>query len=72
MDFYGGIVLLPYTKAFNETLRNWYRPNFNNSVKKLSVQKNSIYNLFYDGMLQQPVKGTYWIHNDSQWANATR
>lgn len=41
MDFYGGIVLLPYSKIFEKTL-------------------------------QWPVKGTYWIRNDSQSANVTR
>ncbi|XP_071567832.1 uncharacterized protein [Temnothorax nylanderi] len=71
MDF-GGIVLLPFIKIFNKTLHKWCESNFDDSIKKLDVEKKSVYNLFYDGMWQLPVKGTYWmIHDDIQWANAT-
>ncbi|XP_071555926.1 uncharacterized protein [Temnothorax nylanderi] len=31
----------------------------------------SICDLFYDGTWQEPVKGMYWKHNDTLWANAT-
>jgi len=72
MDFYNGIVLLPYTKIFDKTLHKWYRSNLDGCTEKPSMQKSVVYNLFYDGTWQWPIKGTYWIHNDSQWANATR
>lgn len=72
MDFYDGIVLLPYIKQCEKTWHNWCKSDLDNYTEKLSMQKSRVYNLFYDGMWQRPVKGTYWIHNDSQWANATR
>ncbi|XP_011874330.1 PREDICTED: uncharacterized protein LOC105565610 isoform X2 [Vollenhovia emeryi] len=82
MDFYGGIVLLPYMiKVHDEKWRRLLSPSFNVSVKKkrspkkaqqaLVKRKGSVYNLFYDGILQQPVEDTYWIHGNCEWANAT-
>ncbi|XP_024883464.1 uncharacterized protein LOC112462105 isoform X2 [Temnothorax curvispinosus] len=71
MDFYNGIVLLPFTKIFGKTVHKLCKPDFDDSMKKMSVVKSSVNNLFYDGMWQLPVKGTYWIHDDRQWANAT-
>ncbi|XP_024883465.1 uncharacterized protein LOC112462106 isoform X1 [Temnothorax curvispinosus] len=76
MDFYNGTVLLPYIKMFDETLYKRCEPNFDDSIKQLSVQRGvPVYNLFYDGIWQPPVKGTYYtvknIHGVSQWANAT-
>ncbi|XP_011160878.2 uncharacterized protein LOC105196565 isoform X1 [Solenopsis invicta] len=77
MDFYGGIVILQYTKT-DDILYKLHLmkdtsifKSLDDCTKKLSVQKNVIYNLFYDGMWQRPLKDTYWIHNDYQWANAT-
>ncbi|XP_077265709.1 uncharacterized protein LOC143899346 [Temnothorax americanus] len=35
------------------------------------INFTSIFNLFYDGTWQEPVKGMYWKHNDNFWANAT-
>lgn len=75
MDFYGGFVLLPYTKIFDDSLHKLYKSDLDDCIKNQSVQKSTlseVYNLFYDGTWQRPVKGTYWIHNGSQWANATR
>ncbi|XP_071567836.1 uncharacterized protein [Temnothorax nylanderi] len=71
MDFYNGIVLLPFTRIFSKTVHKLCKPDFDDSIKNMSVVKSSVYNLFYDGMWQLPVKGTYWIHDDRQWANAT-
>ncbi|XP_012064110.1 PREDICTED: uncharacterized protein LOC105627437 [Atta cephalotes] len=73
MDFHCGVVLLPYTKIFDKTLHKWCKSNLDDCIKKSNMQKNNniVYNLFYDGMWQQPVESTYWVHNDSQWANAT-
>ncbi|XP_077263301.1 uncharacterized protein LOC143898078 isoform X2 [Temnothorax americanus] len=72
MDFYNGIVLLPFTRIFGKTVHKLCKPDFDDSIKKMTVVKSSVYNLFYDGMWQLPVKGiTYWIHGDRQWANAT-
>ncbi|XP_018392921.1 PREDICTED: uncharacterized protein LOC108771988 [Cyphomyrmex costatus] len=72
MDFHNGVVLLPYTKILDETLHKWFKSNYDDCcIKKLSIQKSIVHDLFYDGMWQQPVKNTYWTHNDSQWANAT-
>lgn len=55
MDFHDGIVLLPYTKVFEVTYK--CSPNFDNLINKLSVQKSSIHNLFYDGKWQRTVSG---------------
>jgi len=32
----------------------------------------SIYNFFYDGTCQYPVKNTYWMYNDNTCAQATK
>jgi len=32
----------------------------------------SIYNFFYDGTWQYPVKNTYWMYNDNVYAQATK
>jgi len=32
----------------------------------------SIYNFFYDGTWQYPVKNTYWMYNDNICAQATK
>ncbi|XP_071567841.1 uncharacterized protein [Temnothorax nylanderi] len=72
MDFYGSIVLLPFTKIFNKTTIKWCESNFDDSIKVTNLQRSMpVYNLFYDGMWQLPINGTYWIHDDRQWANAT-
>ncbi|XP_011700263.1 PREDICTED: uncharacterized protein LOC105457345 [Wasmannia auropunctata] len=71
MDFYGGIILLPYIKIFDKTLHKWCNSNLDDCKKTLSMHKHLVYNLFYDGMWQQPIKATYWIHNNCQMANAT-
>ncbi|XP_011707446.1 PREDICTED: uncharacterized protein LOC105462506 isoform X2 [Wasmannia auropunctata] len=72
MDFYGDIVLLPYTKVFDKMLHKQCNFTLDNCRKTLSVDsKHPVFNLFYDGIWQQPVKGTYWIHNNCQMANAT-
>lgn len=79
MDFSGGIVLLPYIKIFHRTLCEHSKGSLD--ICPLKSDAYSAYdtfkNLFYDGMWQQPVKGTYWIYNDhgthkELWANATR
>ncbi|XP_011061101.1 PREDICTED: uncharacterized protein LOC105150012 [Acromyrmex echinatior] len=37
----------------------------------VKINDISVGNLFYDGAWQKPIKGMYWKHNDSLWANAT-
>ncbi|XP_036144802.1 uncharacterized protein LOC105836166 isoform X2 [Monomorium pharaonis] len=69
MDFYDGIVVLPYIKTTEIPYKLHLKKD--DCAKKLNLQKSIVYNLFYDGMWQRPVKDTYWIHNDCQWANAT-
>lgn len=81
MDLYGGVILLPWIKIFDRYQR--FKPNFNNLIQPSINEVNfsntfaneksvSIYNLFYDGKWHKPVKDTYWEHNNSLWANATR
>jgi len=72
IDFCNGIVLLPHTQMCYETLEKC-PPSFFDLVKKPSskLQKDLVYYLFYDGTWQPPVKGTYWIHDECQIANAT-
>lgn len=53
MDFYDGIVLLPYTLISTHT----FLFIFDDLINKLNVQRSSVHNLFYDGMWQRPVKG---------------
>lgn len=55
MNFYGGIILLPYTKVFANHLCDDYLI-FHDFKKIANVQKSSINNLFCDGIWQQPVK----------------
>ncbi|XP_011874328.1 PREDICTED: uncharacterized protein LOC105565609 isoform X2 [Vollenhovia emeryi] len=72
MNFHGGIVLLPFARPFKKTLESshfYFAPD--NPGKVQNVQKSSVNNLFYDGAWQRPVNDTYWIHDDTQWANAT-
>ncbi|KYN32391.1 hypothetical protein ALC56_13248, partial [Trachymyrmex septentrionalis] len=38
----------------------------------VKINDISVGNLFYDGAWQKPIKGMYWKHNDSLWANATQ
>jgi len=38
MDFYNGIVLLPYTKIFDKTLHKWCRFNLDNCTEEPSMQ----------------------------------
>lgn len=78
MDFCGGIALLPYGKIFGKTLYtlSYERQNFdidNYKIKsEISELKIPIYDLFYYGEWQRPVKNTYWIYNETLWAHATR
>ncbi|XP_029172367.1 uncharacterized protein LOC114941513 [Nylanderia fulva] len=72
----GGNVLLPYGKIFDKTLNTMYEwKDFNDEsyeIKDIELKsKKLIYNLFYDGKWQQPVKNTYWIYNETLWAHAT-
>lgn len=56
MDFYGGIVVLPYTKVFEDVYKYSFI-SFDDLVKKLNVvQKSLVHDLFYDGIWQQPIK----------------
>ncbi|KAL6262331.1 hypothetical protein P5V15_007422 [Pogonomyrmex californicus] len=71
MNFYDGIVLLPYIKTFDVRLPKVCESNQDYYAIKPNLHKNAIYNLFYNGMWQKPVKGAYWLHNDIQWASAT-
>ncbi|KMQ86412.1 hypothetical protein RF55_14600 [Lasius niger] len=77
MDFCGGIALLPYGKIFGKTLYtlSYERQNFdidNYKIKsEISELKIPIYDLFYYGEWQRPVKNTYWIYNETLWAHAT-
>ncbi|XP_077263529.1 uncharacterized protein LOC143898144 isoform X2 [Temnothorax americanus] len=81
MDLYGGVVLLPWLKIVDK-LHKRFETSFNDSIQPSKNQVNlsnippntkfvSIYNLFYDGKWQKPVKGTYWKHNNILWASAT-
>lgn len=70
MDIHGGIVLLPHTKRWDE--RPTLLQNESTSAKKPNRSGHLSYNLFYDGMWQKPVKGTYWLNEDQLWANATK
>jgi len=86
MDFRSGTMFLPLKEIIQQNLNeeelhdihenksDKMEPSVN--VIHLSqiakINSTSICDLFYDGMWQKPVKGMYWKHNDSLWANATQ
>lgn len=67
IDFCDAITLLQPTEMGKKNPLS-----FDDLIKKPSVQKDLVYYFFYDGTWQPPVKGTYWIHDECQIANATR
>ncbi|XP_012234769.1 uncharacterized protein [Linepithema humile] len=76
MDFCGGLVFLPYMRLFQGPLHQFLLSNldlYKNASKsdRNTSKKVQIFNLFYNGTWHKPVKGKYWIHDDSLWANAT-
>jgi len=77
MDFYGGLVFLPYTRLFqpsHQFLLSNLEIYENTGVNKRNASRkesNPIYNLFYDGTWQKPIKNNYWMHDKCLWANAT-
>ncbi|KAL6262357.1 hypothetical protein P5V15_007446 [Pogonomyrmex californicus] len=80
LNFYGGIMFLPYLKIINRTILT---SNFNNTPIQsnifayrenflhISDKEIEIFNLFYDGTWHKPVNNTYWECNNKMWANAT-
>ncbi|XP_024876910.1 uncharacterized protein LOC112457846 [Temnothorax curvispinosus] len=87
MEFSGGLITFPHKeineqKVSQQTLNKIRELKSDSSDPEQSVNVvhfshtaemnfTSIYNLFYDGAWQKPVKGMYWKHNDNLWANAT-
>lgn len=82
MDLYGGVMLLPYVKVFDKIVHEGFKLNINNPIQpsinevkfsqSFDMESVSICNLFYDGKWHKPVNDTYWKHNNSLQANATR
>lgn len=75
MDFCGGLVFLPYTRIL-EGPKYKFLFNLNlydnvNETDGKSSKNVPTYNLFYNGLWNKPVKGNYWTHDNSLWANAT-
>ncbi|XP_025075152.1 uncharacterized protein LOC105431217 isoform X5 [Pogonomyrmex barbatus] len=80
LNFFGGIMFLPYLKIVNRTILT---SNFNNTPIQsnifayrenflhISDKEIEIFNLFYDGTWHKPVNNTYWECNNRMWANAT-
>jgi len=72
---FGSFVILPHT-----ALRSIFDlVNFYNFIQFEDGEKinpdaytGSIYNFFYDGTCQYPVKNTYWMYNDNICAQATK
>ncbi|XP_012054775.1 PREDICTED: uncharacterized protein LOC105617835, partial [Atta cephalotes] len=87
MDFYGNTILWIYKHVSTLQMRTKYvmdllninesinqnQESSMNMVQLSSVKINdiSVGDLFYDGAWQKPIKGMYWKHNNSLWANAT-
>lgn len=76
MDFDAGVIL-PFTDEHLKSLDfclGLY------DVKKYAcanpinptTHEGVIFDLFYDGKWQTPIKKQYWMHNDILFANATR
>ncbi|XP_012234768.2 uncharacterized protein [Linepithema humile] len=77
MDFFDSVVLLPYTRIFDGPLyeailhnKSIYE-NINDTDISSEEHKGPIYDMYYDGTWQKPVKGKYWIRDNCLWANAT-
>lgn len=74
MDFCPGIVLSYaniYLKPLSESFNLQVEDKHTNPMNPIT-HNGLIYDLFYDGMWQKPMKSTYWIHNNILLANATR
>lgn len=69
MNMYGGTTLLPRAKKLDKCLTLLQNEPANAMIPDTSAQL--LYNLFYDGMWQKPVKNTYWLNVGHLWANAT-
>ena len=85
MDFYGSTILWIYKHVSTLQMRTEYvmnSLNINESINQESmnmvqlssvkINDISVGDLFYDGAWQKPIKGIYWKHNNSLWANATQ
>lgn len=88
MDFNGGVLFVPFASLIDNlidriimnTIDKTNLHTFditppNNAIKMNAEHLTSnptIYNLFYDGIWQKPMKGIYWKHNDKIFANATK
>lgn len=76
MDFCPGIVL-PYTNIYLKSLFESFNLQVENKHIRTdpinpTMHEDLIFDLFYDGMWQKPMKNTYWIHDNILLANATR
>lgn len=77
MDFSDNVILLPYTRMFSAPLYEAILhdksicENINDTDISPEEHKGPIYDMYYDGMWQKPVKGKYWIQEGCLWANAT-
>ncbi|XP_012220586.1 uncharacterized protein [Linepithema humile] len=85
MDFLDGLVFIPYIKMIESMVHTASKilNSSDNFVPKLSENKiyitcdskmitSSIYDLFYDGEWQKSTETTYYKHDNSLWANATK
>lgn len=73
MDFCPGIVL-PYTNIYLKPLSDSFNLQVENKHTNPIdpiIHKGLIFDLFYDGKWQKPMKNAYWLHNDILLANAT-
>lgn len=58
--------------GFSQT-RFYLHDNFFVPLNLAQLKKQLVlYNLFYDGKWQKPVRDTYWTDNSKVFANATR
>jgi len=74
LEFVNCIVLPTNTLRSPFDLVNFYKFVEFEDGEKINTDTctGSIYNFFYDGTFQYPVKNTYWMYNDNIYAQATK
>jgi len=72
---FGSDIILPYTalRSVFDLIHIYNVMQFEDGeIINPDACTGSIYNFFYDGTCQYPVKNTYWMYNDNIYAQATK
>ncbi|CAL1687934.1 unnamed protein product [Lasius platythorax] len=74
MDFDLGITFpyLDLNSKFDYSLNVYPVEEYTNPINPTAYPDVILYDLFYDGVWQIPIRNTYWMHNNILLANATR